>query len=116
MAEGAGTKRHRWRSAASGMKRLSIEQCNGSCPARRSGFNFVWKTSNGEAVSRELFEVTKLFHVTVGDFASGLVSLPDNRRIAIFQPTFAGVHKRCIPSPGVYPGDADAPRSQIESG
>src|SRR5215471_18438765 len=97
------------RTSTFGMKRLSIEQCDGSGPARRSAFHLVGKAGNGEAVSRELFEVTKLFHVTVGNFASGLVSLPDNRRIAIFQPTFAGVHKRCIPSPGIYPRDADAP-------
>src|SRR5215471_7620670 len=69
------------RTSTFGMKRLSIEQCDGSGPARRSAFHLVGKAGNGEAVSRELFEVTKLFHVTVGNFASGLVSLPDNRRV-----------------------------------
>src|SRR5262249_19036907 len=57
------------------LKRLSIEQCDGSGPARGSTFHLVGKAGNGEAVSRELFEITKLFHVTVGNFASGLVSL-----------------------------------------
>src|SRR5437588_823453 len=60
----------------------SIEQRHGPGPAGRAGFHLVRKARHGEAVAGELFEIAQLLHVAVGNLSSGLVTLPDDRRIA----------------------------------
>src|SRR6202142_4524445 len=58
-------------------------------PARRSGMNLDREAGHLEAKGRELFEVRELFHVAVTDLAPGLVTFPNEARVAGLSKTLA---------------------------
>ena len=62
----------------------------------------------------KLFQIAQLFHVAVGNFAAGIVALPDDRRIVRLHPALAGMRERRIPAPGVDAADPHAARGQIQ--
>ena len=72
-------------------KATLIEQRHRPRPAGRAGFDLVREAGDGEAVGRQLLEIAQLLYVAIGDLAAGLVSLPDDRRVARLQPARARV-------------------------
>ena len=69
---------------------------------------FTGKHANLEARGGKRVEVGQLLHVAKADLATGLVSFPDQARVAGFGEALRRVAERRVPAPAVRAGDADA--------
>src|SRR4051812_4940511 len=92
----------------------SVEQRHRPRPPSGRTLNLGGEARDDESMRRKLLQIAELLHVTVRDFAPGLVTFPDDGGVVCLLPALARMHKRRVPSPTVDAGNANAARGEVE--
>src|SRR5271163_3662587 len=86
----------------------AVQQCHAAGPPRRGGFDLDREAAHLEAERRQRVEIGQLLHVAIADVASGLVTFPDDARVAALEKARGGERERRVPAPAVGAGNAHA--------